>query len=110
MPKDSTEDARTGTETLFERVIYHVIGSTPSPELRKNLYDVFDRVVRGHLDEDLEPLDVSTLSPEQTTAYRVLERAGYVIAGGQRAFGTEVGTRVHTSFRREGVFPEIDVG
>ncbi|MBD3252488.1 hypothetical protein GF386_02040 [Candidatus Pacearchaeota archaeon] len=102
------EDSRTGTERLFDRVIFSTTHLTPSPEKRDLLYAVFDEIARGHY-QDNDPVRIDELSedPRKFTAYKNLESAGLVSEENGFAWATQEGLDVHNSLRVQGMYEDV---
>ena len=95
-----TQNTRTGTEILFDHLIETTIHENPLafPQLRREIYQGLGRIVDSEFDEEItRVIREADLSPEQFTAYRILQRMGLVDLNDGVYSATEKGTTVYES-------------
>ena len=102
-----TQNTRTGTEILFDHLIETTIHENPLafPQLRREIYQGLGRIVDSEFDEEItRVIREADLSPEQFTAYRILQRMGLINLNNGAYSATENGVKIAQTLEREGIY------
>lgn len=109
---ENSPSDKKGAEILLDKYIEATIHESPLafPELRKNIYDGLERVVKDDLEKNNSTFltMVGELSPQQTTAYKILEKMGLIDLKTGFCYVTEQGLAIYNLLRRDGIYKDSE--